>query len=101
MANQHFERIFQFSIIIFVGLAAFFYYVANDDGVFISVVLACLCFFLSVRFQVKERNDQREMDRERELLDEPDHAERFEDPEETEPIGNSFTPSGREDRNQS
>ena len=49
------ERAFQIGAAVLIGAAAIFYLLGNFDGVFISVVLCCLSFFLSVRFQVKER----------------------------------------------
>ena len=49
------ERLFQILAVILIGVAAFFLWRGNTDGVFISAVLGAVCFFLSVRFQVKER----------------------------------------------
>jgi hypothetical protein len=48
--------------VILIGVAAYFLWVGNKDGVFISAVLGAVAFFLSVRFQVKERLKQREND---------------------------------------
>lgn len=62
------ERVFQAAVVAFVAAAAVFFYYGNVDGVFISVVLACLSFFLIVRFQVKGRLVEREMAREAERL---------------------------------
>ena len=45
------------------GAAAYFLWVANKDGAFVSAVLGCVAFFLSIRFQVKERNRIREEER--------------------------------------
>jgi hypothetical protein len=39
----------------------------NKDGAFVSAVFGAVAFFLSVRFQVKERNTVREAERERRL----------------------------------
>lgn len=44
----------------FAGVAAYFLWAGNKDSAFISAVLGCVSFFLSVRFQVKERNRVRE-----------------------------------------
>ena len=58
------ERVFQ---VLAVGLAAaavYFFWVGNSDGAFVAVVLGCVSFFLSIRFQVKVRNDIREAQRE-------------------------------------
>ena len=50
------ERIFQVVAVIFAGVAAYFLWSGNNDGAFVSAVLGCVAFFLSIRFQVKERN---------------------------------------------
>ena len=50
------ERIFQVVAVIFAGIAAYFLWSGNNDGAFVSAVLGCVAFFLSIRFQVKERN---------------------------------------------
>ena len=54
------ERFFQILAVILIGVAAFFLWRGNTDGVFISAVLGAVSFFLSVRFQVKERLEKRE-----------------------------------------
>jgi len=56
------ERIFQILAVILIGIAAFFLWKGNKDGVFITAVLGAVCFFLSVRFQVKERLKQKEVE---------------------------------------
>jgi hypothetical protein len=56
------ERIFQTMAVILIGVAAFFLYRGNNDGVFVAAVLGAVSFFLSVRFQVKERLKLRETD---------------------------------------
>ena len=53
------ERIFQVAAVILVGVAAFFLWRGNNDGVFVAAVVGAVCFFLSIRFQVKERLEQR------------------------------------------
>lgn len=53
------ERIFQIAAVILVGVAAFFLWKGNNDGVFIAAVVGAVCFFLSIRFQVRERLEQR------------------------------------------
>ena len=58
------ERIFQIVAVILAGIAAYFLWAGNGDGAFVSAVLGCVAFFLSIRFQVKERNRQREAERE-------------------------------------
>ena len=57
------ERIFQIIAVILAGIAAYFLWSGNSDGAFVSAVLGCVSFFLSVRFQVKERNQAREAER--------------------------------------
>jgi hypothetical protein len=49
------ERIFQIPAVILIGVAAYFLWKGNTDGVFIAAVLGAVSFFLSVRFQVKGR----------------------------------------------
>ncbi len=50
------ERVFQIVAVILGVIAAYFLWTGNRDGAFVSVVLGCVSFFLSIRFQVKERN---------------------------------------------
>ena len=54
------ERIFQITAVILIGVAAFFLWKGNNDAMFVSAVVGAVCFFLSVRFQVKERMQDRE-----------------------------------------
>ncbi len=54
------ERFFQILAVILIGVAAFFLWRGNTDGVFITAVLGAVSFFLSVRFQVKERLKKRD-----------------------------------------
>ena len=54
------DRVFQIVAVILAGIAAYFLWTQNNDGAFVSAVLGCVAFFLSVRFQVKERNRIRE-----------------------------------------
>ncbi len=54
------DRFFQILAVILIGVAAFFLYQGKTDGVFIAAVLGAVSFFLSVRFQVKERLKLRE-----------------------------------------
>jgi len=56
------ERFFQILAVILIGVAAFFLWRGNTDGVFITAVLGAVSFFLSVRFQVKERLKKREIE---------------------------------------
>jgi hypothetical protein len=54
------DRVFQMVAVIFAGIAAYFLWAGNNDGAFVSAVLGCVSFFLSIRSQVKERNKVRE-----------------------------------------
>ena len=56
------ERVFQIVAVILAGIAAYFLWNGNKDGAFVSAVLGCVSFFLSVRAQVKERRRQRTED---------------------------------------
>jgi hypothetical protein len=49
------DRIFQILAVILIGIAAFFLWKGNGDAVFVSTVVGAVCFFLSIRFQVKTR----------------------------------------------
>ena len=50
------DRIFQIAAVGLIGLAAYFLWAGSTDAAFASAVLGCVSFFLSVRFQMKERN---------------------------------------------
>lgn len=54
------DRLFQILIVIFAAAGVYFWTEGNKDGIFASVVLASISFFLSVRFQAKDRMKQRE-----------------------------------------
>ncbi|HUR96508.1 MAG TPA: hypothetical protein VMZ26_00440 [Pyrinomonadaceae bacterium] len=54
------DRVFQIVAVIFAAIAAYFLWAGNNDGAFVSAVLGCVSFFLSIRAQVKERNRARE-----------------------------------------
>ncbi|MBK8466257.1 MAG: hypothetical protein IPL32_10540 [Chloracidobacterium sp.] len=62
------ERIFQILAVILVCIAAYFLYMENKDGVFVSVVLAACSFFMSVRFQSKARLRQNAAESSEEVL---------------------------------
>ena len=59
------ERFFQIMAVILIGVAAFFLWKGNNDAMFISTVGGAVCFFLSIRFQVKERLEQREREKQK------------------------------------
>ena len=54
------ERIFQITAVILIGVAAYFLWRGNTDGTFVAAVLGAVAFFLSVRFQMKDRLKLRE-----------------------------------------
>ncbi len=64
------ERLFQLLAVVLIGVAAFFMWKSNNDAMFISAVLGSVCFFLSYRFQVKERMEQREKEEQEKAVQE-------------------------------
>ena len=52
------EAIFQISTTVLLGVAAFFLWRNNLDGVFVSAVAGAVCFFVSIRFQITERKKE-------------------------------------------
>ena len=56
-------RFFQILAVVLAGIAAYFYWQNNIDYMFVAAVLGAVSFFLSVRFQVKERLGTREAER--------------------------------------
>ena len=57
------ERFFQIAAVILAGVAAYFLWNSSGDGAFVSAVFGAVAFFLSVRFQVKDRLKKRENER--------------------------------------
>ena len=55
--------IFQLVAVIFAIAAAYFWWSGNSDGLFVAAVLGAVAFFLTVRFQVKDRLKTREIER--------------------------------------
>jgi hypothetical protein len=55
------ELLFKILSVLFIGVAAYFLWQGSKDGTFVSAVIGAVCFFLSVRFQIVERNKQREV----------------------------------------
>jgi hypothetical protein len=49
------DRIFQILAVALAGAAAYLFWIGNRDFAFAAVVLGCVAFFLSVRFQAKAR----------------------------------------------
>lgn len=58
------DTVFQILAVALAVAAAYFLWVGNKDGAFVSVVLGCVSFFLSIRFQAKARNAANEPERE-------------------------------------
>ncbi len=58
------ERLFQILAVILIGVAAFFVWTGNTDGVFAAAVAGAACFFLSIRFQVGKRVKERKAEEE-------------------------------------
>lgn len=58
------DTIFQILAVALAVAAAYFLWVGNKDGAFVSVVLGCVAFFLSIRFQAKARNAANDPERE-------------------------------------
>lgn len=56
-------RTLQIIAVIFGGLAAYFLWTENKDGVFVCIVLSACSLFMSIRFQAKARLVQFEADR--------------------------------------
>jgi hypothetical protein len=54
------ERIFQILAVALAGVAAYFLWQGDTDKLFVAAVLGACSFFLSIRFQFKERMLQRE-----------------------------------------
>ena len=69
------ERIFQILAVVLGGTAAYFLWTGYKDGAFVAAVVGCVSFFLSVRFQVKERNLIREAERAASGPDRTDHVD--------------------------
>ena len=60
------DRVFQIVAVVLAGVTVYFLWQSKTDSAFVSIVFACVAFFLSIRFQVKERNRAREEEREKE-----------------------------------
>lgn len=63
------EIVFQLLAVALAGVTVYFLYTGDRDAGFISAVLACVAFFLNVRFQAKARNAAREAARASDLSD--------------------------------
>ena len=56
---MNYERLFQILAVFFGAVAAFFLWRGSTDAMFVAGVVGAACFFLSIRFQIKERLDDR------------------------------------------
>ncbi len=65
--NKLFEILFQGAAAILILLAVYSYAKGDMDRVFVAAVLGSLCFFIGIRFQVKERLQVRSDERVSEL----------------------------------
>jgi uncharacterized membrane protein SpoIIM required for sporulation len=62
------ESIFRILAVILAGVAAFFLIWRNDaETAFIAAVAGAVSFFLSIRFQVKQRLNRRDAETQRKL----------------------------------
>ena len=52
-------RIFQILAVVLTGAAAFLFWRGDSDMTFVVAALAACSFFLSIRYQIKERIDER------------------------------------------
>ncbi len=59
-----FETLFQILAVALAVAAAYFLWVGNKDGAFVSVVLGCVAFFIGIRFQAKARTAANNPERE-------------------------------------
>ncbi|PYS97959.1 MAG: hypothetical protein DMF63_18060 [Acidobacteria bacterium] len=57
------ERVFQIIAAVLICVAAYFFWAGSKESAFVAAVLCCVSFFLSIRFQMKERNRSRAEDR--------------------------------------
>lgn len=57
------DIIFQIVAVVLAGVAAYFLWNGDGERGFVAVVAGAVAFFLSIRVQVKRRNDAREAER--------------------------------------
>jgi hypothetical protein len=63
MTNKSFERLFQFFAAVLIATAVYFFLWGNYENVFVAAVVGSLCFFIGIRFQVKQRLEIRDNER--------------------------------------
>ena len=79
------ERFFQIAAVILGGIAAYFLWTKNNDGAYVAAVLGAVSFFLSIRFEIKKRLSQKEIEESQtpSLLNEFDSEDRIESEQRT------------------
>ncbi len=60
MSNKILVTTFQIFAVIFIGVAAFLLWRGNYEAVFVASALSSVSYFLSFRYQTKERVDERD-----------------------------------------
>jgi hypothetical protein len=58
------ELVFRILAVILIGIAAYFLWRGNGDAAFIAGVFGAVSFFLTIRFQVRGRLTEREIENE-------------------------------------
>lgn len=61
-------RFFQIAAVVLAGIAAYFLWMQNKDGVFVAVVLSACSLFMGIRFQAKRRLDEHEAETGKDVL---------------------------------
>jgi hypothetical protein len=59
---MNYEILFRLLALLFIAAAAYFFWTAYTDGVFVAGVLGVACYFLSLRVQIKRRMRKQETD---------------------------------------
>ena len=89
--NRIIEVSFQAAAGVLALAAVYFWSQENTDGVYLAAVAGCVCFFIGIRFQVKESIRKREIEEQQELLDSGDYfrpaGEEFESRRREEEVG--------------
>jgi len=70
-------RIFQILAVVLAGAAAFLFWRGDSDMTFVVSVLAACSFFLSIRYQMKARIDERNAAAKKVAADDEDNDEQI------------------------
>ncbi|MBX7173713.1 MAG: hypothetical protein K1X72_22275 [Pyrinomonadaceae bacterium] len=62
---MNWEFTFKILAVVLLGVAAFFLWLNNMDGVFVSAVIGAVCFFVSIRFQITEKSNRKDAETQR------------------------------------